>query len=727
MNQAIARQEEIFMKAIEIEDSEAQQEFLDNACRGDLELLQKLNRMLKLHFRQDNVLDCNSDGLFQNRQDEDESSLVGTEVGPYKLLQQIGAGGMGVVFMAQQTTPVRRTVAVKIVKRGIDSRNVIARFESERQALAIMDHPSITKFLDAGLTESGRPYFVMELITGMPITKFSDDRKLGPRQRMELFSSVCSAIQHAHRKGVIHRDIKPSNIMVTEFDGKAVPKIIDFGIAKAINDPLTEKTLFTSYGKIVGTPEYMSPEQAEMNGLDVDTSSDVYSLGVVLYELMTGTTPLVEHKKNGLLKFCDAICNVEPELASTCANNLMETTGEVATNRNIDHRTLRQFLKGDVDWILAKCLAKRREDRYATAAALADDVERCLAGESVLAGAPSKSYRLKKFFFRNRFAVAIALVLATSMLVATFVSLAFAARATNAEQLANMHLRQSQESQQLAESERDRALAAEARIRELERASRLEASSAQAVVRYRNQENAADPDEPISSTDDKSVVEEKLNLQIEVASNGNISMTSEDGEFTFEFVVRSQGSSMAKSTRLRIQELEPAERVYAYQVLSLVTDELRKRFGHLDLFVAEPKLLLAEMEMEDGNWRVAAEHVRQNARLFVNNYSHRGLKARNQLLLATILAKQDVQSREAIKLLRKYHDYLLNEKDISEPLSNVLTEIGRAFDEEDRVRQGECLDAAISKLLTLKDIVLTEVFESMEWELQKREAAISSR
>jgi len=266
----------------------------------------------------------------------------------------------------------------------------------------MMDHPNITKLLDTGVTEGGRPFFVMELIIGLPITKYVEKRRLNLRQRVELFVQVCHAIQHAHQKGVIHRDIKPNNILVTEFDGEPITKVIDFGISKALEGNLTDKTMFTSYGNMLGTPDYMSPEQAEMNGREVDTCSDVYSLGVVLYELMTGSTPFAKHREQGLIKLFEAIRQVEPALASTCINHLENTTADDVSFRNFEFRGRNQYLKGDLDWILAKSLAKRPEDRYLTVAELAADLQRHLAGEPVIAGEPNRSYRVKKFCARHR-------------------------------------------------------------------------------------------------------------------------------------------------------------------------------------------------------------------------------------------------------------------------------------------------------------------------------------
>ena len=322
----------------------------------------------------------------------------GQRIGPYKLLQAIGEGGMGIVFMAEQEVPVRRKVALKIIKPGMDSRQVIARFEAERQALAMMDHQNIARVLDAGTTESGRPYFVMELVHGVPITQFCDDRKLTPRQRLELFVPVCQAIQHAHQKGIIHRDIKPSNVLVTMYDDKPVPKVIDFGVAKAIEQRLIERTMFTQFGALVGTLEYMSPEQAEMNALGVDTRSDIYSLGVLLYELLTGTTPL-EQKRLRDAALPEMVRLIKEEEAPRPSVRLCaapRTSARSPPSATPSPPGYRGLIRGEIDWIVMKCLEKDRTRRYESASGLARDIERYLADEPVEACPPSASYRLRK-------------------------------------------------------------------------------------------------------------------------------------------------------------------------------------------------------------------------------------------------------------------------------------------------------------------------------------------
>jgi serine/threonine protein kinase/tetratricopeptide (TPR) repeat protein len=336
--------------------------------------------------------------------------LPGTLIGRYRLLEQIGEGGFGIVFMAEQQHPVRRRVALKVIKPGMDTRQVIARFEAERQALALMDHPNIAKVFDAGVTDSGRPYFVMELVKGLPITKYCDEHKRTPRQRLELFVQVCQAVQHAHQKGVIHRDLKPTNVLVAQYDGKPVPKVIDFGVAKAAGQQLTERTLFTGFGDVVGTPQYMSPEQAELNQLDIDTRSDVYSLGVLLYELLTGTTPLESKrlKEAALLEVLRVIREEEPPRPSTRLTTVAELPS-IAAQRGLEPKSLSGIVKGELDWIVMKALEKDRGRRYETAYGLARDVERYLRDEPVSACPPSAAYRMRKLARRHRLAVVAAL------------------------------------------------------------------------------------------------------------------------------------------------------------------------------------------------------------------------------------------------------------------------------------------------------------------------------
>ena len=332
--------------------------------------------------------------------------------GKYKLLEELGSGGMGVVYLAEQTEPVRRRVALKIIKLGMDTKQVVARFESERQALAVMDHPNIARVFDAGATDTGRPYFVMELVRGVPLTEYCDRHRLTTPERLELFVPVCHAVQHAHQKGVIHRDLKPSNILVTVQDDRPVPKIIDFGIAKAIEHRLTMRTLFTEQGQLIGTPEYMSPEQAEMSGLDVDTRGDIYSLGVILYELLVGELPFDTERlrSGGFGEVQRIIREVEPPRASTRLSTLKDTQAEIAEKRKTDPGSLLRQLRGDLDWITMKAMAKDRIRRYASASELAAEVERHLRHEPVLAGPPSTLYRISKYVKRHKVGVTAAVV-----------------------------------------------------------------------------------------------------------------------------------------------------------------------------------------------------------------------------------------------------------------------------------------------------------------------------
>jgi serine/threonine protein kinase len=413
------RERELFDAALAIDDPVERNAYLDRVCAGDPAMRKHMDGLL-------NAAACVS-GFLEAPAAGDVATValpctenVGTVVGPYKLLEQIGEGGFGVVFLAEQTQPVRRKVALKMLKPGMDTRQVVARFEAERQALALMDHPNIAKVFDGGATDSGRPYFVMELVKGVPITEFCDHNHLTPRQRLELFVSVCQAVQHAHQKGIIHRDLKPSNVLVSRHDTTPVVKVIDFGVAKALGQELTDKTLFTGIAQMIGTPLYMSPEQAGMSDLDVDTRSDVYSLGVLLYELLTSTTPFSTErlKRASFDEIRRIIREEEPPRPSTRVSTLAKADTTVSTNRRCDPERLSELCRGELDWIVMKALEKDRSRRYESSSALAADVQRYLNDEPVLACPPSAWYRFGKFYRRNRRVVMTAAVVALATVAA---------------------------------------------------------------------------------------------------------------------------------------------------------------------------------------------------------------------------------------------------------------------------------------------------------------------
>jgi len=415
-----ARAKSLFLAAADIADLANRAAYLEGECGGDAELRTRVEALLRANdalplppLPEAQAAPAQGEPDFTQLFHDPNMRVGQILAGRYKLIEEIGQGGMGAVFMAQQVEPVKRIVAVKIIKSGMDSREVLARFETERQALALMDHPNIARVLDAGTTESGRPYFVMELVKGTPITQYCDQHRLTPRQRLDLFLPVCKAIQHAHQKGVIHRDIKPSNVLVAPYDDRPVPKVIDFGLAKAAGQALTEKTLITGFGALVGTPEYMSPEQASLNNLDVDTRSDVYSLGVLLYELLTGSTP-VDRKSLGnaaLLEVLRIIREVEAPRPSTKLSG-SDGLPNIAANRSTEPAKLATLMRGELDWVLMKALEKDRTRRYETANGLARDIERYLSDEVVEARPPSTTYRLWKFVRRHKpQATAVGLVL----------------------------------------------------------------------------------------------------------------------------------------------------------------------------------------------------------------------------------------------------------------------------------------------------------------------------
>ncbi len=457
-------EEVIFNAAQQFADAEKLRQYLDLACEGKPEMRRRIEGLLANAPQADSFFGRNAviaNNLFapaahlapaqaNSRVEEQPGSVIGR----YKLMEKIGEGGCGMVYVAEQTEPVRRRVALKVIKLGMDTRSVVARFEAERQALAMMDHPNIAKVLDAGATDTGRPYFVMELVRGVKITEFCDQNQLPTQERLKLFIEVCRAVQHAHQKGIIHRDLKPSNILVTVNDGVPVPKVIDFGIAKATQGDLTDKTVYTQFQQLIGTPAYMSPEQAEMTSVDINTRTDIYGLGVLLYELLTGKTPFEakELLEAGLDEMRRTIREREPLRPSTRLNTLVEAELRTAAKaRQTEPPKLLHLVRGDLDWIVMKCLEKDRAHRYDTANGLAMDLQRHLSNEPVVARPPSAAYRFQKLVRRNKLVVGAAGAVAVVLLFGGALSTFEAFRARRAERLATEKSTVAQEQRQRAE------------------------------------------------------------------------------------------------------------------------------------------------------------------------------------------------------------------------------------------------------------------------------------
>jgi WD40 repeat protein/serine/threonine protein kinase len=453
------REREIFLAAAEIDEPNERLHYVQQACSGDDVLRQRIVDLLAIHEQEKQHLSQFDSGSDARNGTPAPEECEGTTLGRYRLLEKIGEGGFALVYMAEQTEPVRRRVALKIIKAGMDTRHVVARFEAERQALALMDHPHIAKIFDAGVTPSGRPYFVMELVAGRPITEFCDAQRLTTNERLQVLLQVCHAVQHAHQKGIIHRDLKPSNILVAIHDDAPVAKVIDFGIAKATEHPLTDKTLFTRFHQFIGTPAYMSPEQTMLGGTDVDTRTDVYSLGAVLYELLVGVAPLEEQLEKAAFDDVSRILRDEqPSLPSARISTLGDRLTTVAENRRAEPQQLRRFVRGDLDWIIMKALEKDRSRRYETVSSLAADVQHFLAREPVSAGPPSTVYRIRKFVTRHRGSVAAAMALSATLIAGTIGSTAGLISAVRAKSVAEQAKRAADEARNQESAARRTAL-----------------------------------------------------------------------------------------------------------------------------------------------------------------------------------------------------------------------------------------------------------------------------
>jgi serine/threonine protein kinase len=669
------QEETIFGKTIQL-PPEQRADYLKEVCGSDEQLRERVEALLLAHEQTNALLENPPSALPAKTFMVTPAMIQSTEnagdrIGRYKLLQKIGEGGCGVVYMADQEQPVRRRVALKVIKLGMDTKSVIARFEAERQALALMDHPNIAKVLDAGATEAGRPYFVMELVRGIRITDYCDQNNLTTPERLALFNQVCNAIQHAHQKGIIHRDIKPSNILVTLHDGVPVPKVIDFGIAKATQGRLTDQTLFTAFEQFIGTPAYMSPEQAEMSGLDIDTRSDIYSLGVLLYELLTGQTPFdaSELMRAGLDEMRRTIREQEPARPSTRLSTMLNADlTSIAKHRQAEPAKLTNLIRGDLDWIVMKALEKDRTRRYETANGLAADIQRHLQNEPVVARPPSNLYRFQKLIRRNKLAfvavsaVTAALLMGLGLSTWMFFKEKEARQRAVAAEKAQTQLRQQAEAQ--------------------EAKTKTEASKSQQVARFLQEMlNSVGPSVALGR--DTTMLREILEKTAERV----------DKDLKNQPEVEAELLSTIGSIYVKLGELEKAE-VAAREALRL----RQSIFGQTHELVAASQYELAVALSRRGRANDTAEAeaaIRQSLairrKLFGNEHAE---VANLQVLLAGTLRRQgklaeaEMASREALVVRKKMFGH--EHQTVAASLGNlgmVLRDQGKLSEAEAAIKE----------------------------------------
>lgn len=666
---------ELFDQAVELEDTGSRDRFIEEHCADSPEQAAKLRRMVQAHAEQHRLLDNPTQVIVfaAESSGQDNQPREGSVIGCYKLLEQIGEGGMGLVYMAEQQQPIRRRVAMKIIKADLSSSQVLARFEAEREALSRLDHPNITRILDAGATVGGRPYFVMELVRGTSLTEYCDQQQASIEERLELMEQTCRAVHHAHQKGVIHRDLKPSNVMVTLHDGQPVPKVIDFGIAKALDRPLTEKTLFTRYGDMIGTPQYMSPEQAEMSGLDLDVHTDIYSLGVLLYELLTGSTPIEADtlKSKGLLGVFQTIRDCDAETPSVRVTRTLTRDEQIAYRRKTTCKLLQRSIVGELDWITLKALAKKRTDRYESAAAMARDIRAYLHGEPVDAAAPSFWYQTSKFFRRHKAICLIALASITCLLSLTTLSgywaIANSRLRTLAQQKSDELGEKSDTLEQVNEELRQalrRASIAEAEATRLADRERRDAAIGRALGRFafeqiqaKFQQGAAQLVAPaagqgptpvaVSAVDDGIMIEISKTADLAFGANVSVSLgvENEPADQVPSVVQVAEQLDYASALLLHLRVILASHVGGDGEMLfDQILEELRKEFSNEHVVVADHLLIYGRYLLEEGGAErfLKAENEVRDALAILNKQAPESVsRFEGQVLLAKSLMLQD--------------------------------------------------------------------------------------